>query len=149
MALLARVATSHAKLEGDADALTELARTPGWLQLMDIVKQTAQGTPLLVFCPFPSSSNFANNPLRLSLSLAMPKSSSSSRPARDPSIPAELYDQMDIADDDFPDIPPEEDDFGGASAGGGGGGGMACPHCTFFNERDHGDCEICGLPLAG
>lgn len=26
-------------------------------------------------------------------------------------------------------------------------GFKVCPHCTFENAEDAGDCEVCGLPL--
>lgn len=52
-------------------------------------------------------------------------------------------------DDDFPDIPPDHDfDQPGGGGGGGMGGEIICPHCTFVNDHG-GDCDICGLPLAG
>lgn len=43
MALLARVATAHAREGGDDEALDRLVRTDGWLTLMEFVKATREG----------------------------------------------------------------------------------------------------------
>ena len=64
MKLLARVATAHSKAEGDIEALAQLAKTPGWLTLISIVKAAAEGA-FLSLCLFLLRSS-SSSPLLLS-----------------------------------------------------------------------------------
>ncbi len=50
-------------------------------------------------------------------------------------------------------LPPIQATGGGGGGGGGAGGGgatggssWACQHCTFLNQPQHNECEVCHLP---
>lgn len=56
-------------------------------------------------------------------------------PAHDDDLPPELIEQ----------IAAEEER---AARAPGNVHSQACPHCTFENNHQGSDCEVCGLPLA-
>ncbi|KAG6889380.1 hypothetical protein C0995_001445 [Termitomyces sp. Mi166 len=93
----------------------------------DLLEEPSALDPLLVTDGWQTLMTFTRE--------SAPAPPSSSAPARssshmDEDIPQEVFDQ----------IAAEE-------AGRGGAGGRICPHCTFVNEHNRPDCDVCGLPL--
>lgn len=125
MKVLAKTVSLPNLLE-DTSSLDSVLATEGWHTLMTFTRESARTS----FLPSP----FHNSYL---IAARPPASAPPPSSHMDEDIPQELLDQ----------IAAEEATHASGPSGSGLQELRVCPHCTFENDHDRPDCEVCGLPL--
>src|ERR1700722_5462522 len=130
MKILMSVASSPT-LPEDPTQLDPLLSTESWQVLMTFTRESARALAYFTFLPIFQPVTY--------LGPSRPSTSAPSISAKDGNnnIPQEVFDQV-----------AAEDALRSASTSVGANGRRICPHCTFENAQDGGDCEVCGLPLS-